>query len=746
MAIETQSGDAYAVAVAAAWDRPTGKGRSFWHSPVANAEINRRITGDPDTTPAAYFTKQYCKTPRRRGLSLGCGGGAFERELLELGACEHITGVDISPKRIEGGTAATPPHLKDRLELICADLETWRPAGTFDLVIGKAVLHHLDGLEDWFSTINRLLGPDGLFYVSEFVGPSRFQWTDKQLEIVNRLLARLSPKLRRDLTANDGRLRPPAGRPDIERFIAEDPSEAIRSAELPSLLHDAFDTVEERPWGGAIYHLLFSGIMGNFEEHPDLVRVLMEFDAILTEEGVVANDCLWGVYRPKTATTRLASARDIDGRVEQINGSTVTGWAYDPTQPEQHLTLDVYIDNKLVRKTVADRPRADLAEAAIGDGTHGFEVELPLRVQDGRQHYFEICTPHPPVALARASRFDELSPASTDGTTFLPMRRDPPPDLPEPRVLVGREGWLFLCDDANGSLDQLLGDLALTPADLTHYRHMLARRHDALASLGIPYIFAVAPAKESVYPQMLPHGLPSASRPRPLDQIIQAVEDRPELAPLDLRDQLRRSARDDEPLYYRQDAHWNYRGAWVAAKEIVREVRRRGIEIASYDAQEIDWQDATPITGDLAEKEQVDLIDGRLIPRPDERRVPTSSEPEQRPDPWKLPQARATTPPSDLEVSETRSTVVYESHVDPSLPRALIYADSYARWLRPYLRGLFSWSAHLWTPTIDRDLIQRHKPDIVIHIVAERFLIRPPYGDKLCILATGSSDKKRALP
>jgi hypothetical protein len=39
--------------------------------------------------------------------------------------------------------------------------------------------------------------------------------------------------------------------------------------------------------------------MGNFAEQPDLVHILMEIDAILTDEGVVQNNYLWGVYRAK---------------------------------------------------------------------------------------------------------------------------------------------------------------------------------------------------------------------------------------------------------------------------------------------------------------------------------------------------------------------------------------------------------------------------------------------------------------
>ena len=36
-----------------------------------------------------------------------------------------------------------------------------------------------------------MLEPGGLLFVEDFVGPARFQWTDAQLEAINRLLSRL---------------------------------------------------------------------------------------------------------------------------------------------------------------------------------------------------------------------------------------------------------------------------------------------------------------------------------------------------------------------------------------------------------------------------------------------------------------------------------------------------------------------------------------------------------------------------
>ena len=37
--------------------------------------------------------------------------------------------------------------------------------------------------------------------------------------------------------------------------------------------------------------------MGNFVRRPEVVRLILEFDAILTERGVIGSDYLWAAYR-----------------------------------------------------------------------------------------------------------------------------------------------------------------------------------------------------------------------------------------------------------------------------------------------------------------------------------------------------------------------------------------------------------------------------------------------------------------
>jgi SAM-dependent methyltransferase len=300
----------YARRVGAHWAHGGTAVRSWWQSPVVVGEIQRRITGDAGKRVEEYFRDRHCPATLERGLSLGAGEGRLERSMLELGVCGEILGIDISEARVERATAAVPPELRGRLSFECHNLETWRPQGRFDLLIARDVLHHIARLEELCDALSELLRPGSLLYVDEFVGPARFQWTDKQLEIIGRLLDRLSPSLVADLVEPARGARRRAQRPTVESMIAADPSESVRSDEITAVLASRFDTVERRPYGGAVFHQLFNRIMGNFgDEHDDLVRTLVEIDFMLCDEGVLETNYEWSVYRTRGEPARISARR-----------------------------------------------------------------------------------------------------------------------------------------------------------------------------------------------------------------------------------------------------------------------------------------------------------------------------------------------------------------------------------------------------------------------------------------------------
>jgi len=56
------------------------------------------------------------------------------------------------------------------------------------------------------------------------------------------------------------------------------------------------------------------------------------------------------------------------------------------------------------------------------------------------------------------------------------------------------------------------------------------------------------------------------------------------------------------------------------------------------------------------------------------------------------------------------------------LPKLVMFRDSFADGLIPYLSENFSRSVYVWKPKVDLQVIEQEKPDIVIFEVAERYL------------------------
>jgi SAM-dependent methyltransferase len=271
---------------------------AFWQSPVVRAAINRRITGDPAVAPEAHLAAAHGSSiPVPYAVSLRAGDARLEAALVESGACTSVTGLDGDERRAQSANAGVPEPLREWIRFQQGDLLEWSPGEPLGAVIARSVLHRQHDLDAILDHVEAILAPGGLVFVDEFVGPTRFQWTDVQLEVINRLLARLPEELLVDLGARDGRHKRSVGRPDIAAHAASNPDDAVCSDRIVAGLDARFERVEVHLYGGAVYHQLFTRIMGNFTAQPDLVLILMELDALLTDTGVLSSDYVWGVWR-----------------------------------------------------------------------------------------------------------------------------------------------------------------------------------------------------------------------------------------------------------------------------------------------------------------------------------------------------------------------------------------------------------------------------------------------------------------
>src|SRR5947209_428801 len=107
-----------------------------------------------------------------RSLEIGAGTGYFSLNMLQAGVVRAATCTDISPGMVRT-LAGNAKRLGLNVRTARADAEALPfPDGSFDLVLGHAVLHHLPNLDLAFDEFHRVLAPGGRI---AFAGePSRF--------------------------------------------------------------------------------------------------------------------------------------------------------------------------------------------------------------------------------------------------------------------------------------------------------------------------------------------------------------------------------------------------------------------------------------------------------------------------------------------------------------------------------------------------------------------------------------------
>jgi SAM-dependent methyltransferase len=100
--------------------------------------------------------------PRLRYLDMGCGSGELTLGLAKMGL-PHIVGVDVMPRFVNSAREnARALGLADRVEFVCADLRTWRPAEPFDVLFSFDALEHIDTPREFMATMADFLAPGGV--------------------------------------------------------------------------------------------------------------------------------------------------------------------------------------------------------------------------------------------------------------------------------------------------------------------------------------------------------------------------------------------------------------------------------------------------------------------------------------------------------------------------------------------------------------------------------------------------------
>jgi len=276
----------------------TGRSDGWLSSPLFTRRINSLISGDPEIYWLLHIKQKYfADKPCQHAATLGCGDGALERNALSIDLAHKIDGYDISAGAIEAARQTIPKEQLEHVNFIEADLNEFAlPIKLYDVIFAPSSLHHIDKLEHIASTTKTALAHGGIFVMNEYVGPSRFQWTDAQLEAANEVFASLPPEKRKGVKR--------IYRPPIDETRRSSPFEAIRSAEILPVFENLADYVEKVELGGGLLQPLLENIYHNFDEDKEndreLLRSLWRREKELMAEGVIYNNFLFAVMKPKT--------------------------------------------------------------------------------------------------------------------------------------------------------------------------------------------------------------------------------------------------------------------------------------------------------------------------------------------------------------------------------------------------------------------------------------------------------------
>ena len=224
--------------------------------------------------------------PYQRGISVACGVGAKERVLLQRGLVKHFDCYEISRTAIEQGEAqAQECGLEKQMTFHHKDVfaESFTP-GSYDLVYWDNALHHMPDAHAAMSLSRELLEEGGCFYMFDYVGPTRFQWTDEQVVILKDILSSIDDSYFL-IPGSEYMWKKEPSTMTVEEMLQADPSEAADSANILPAFKKYFPGGTVVPLGGLIYVLALDGIIVNMPEESILLKKMLKLDFILSQQG-----------------------------------------------------------------------------------------------------------------------------------------------------------------------------------------------------------------------------------------------------------------------------------------------------------------------------------------------------------------------------------------------------------------------------------------------------------------------------
>jgi len=220
---------------------------NWMNHPLVRRRINRRVTGDEHVWPITWLRSTLAsRLPFQNALSIGCGIGNLERDLLAQGVVSGIVGIDVSRSCVAEARQLASCSPGASYEVAEAR-DFLRQGRGFDAVFFHGSLHHLDRVDEVMQLTREALVEGGLLYLDEYIGPSRFEWRWKDLLLPNAAYRLLPRSVRRVGIVRN-------------MINHDDPTEAVDSSSIVPAIERWFQIVERRDYGGNLTELIYGNL------------------------------------------------------------------------------------------------------------------------------------------------------------------------------------------------------------------------------------------------------------------------------------------------------------------------------------------------------------------------------------------------------------------------------------------------------------------------------------------------------
>jgi len=288
------------------------------HEAVVRRYINASVSGSPDCWPTDWLQSLVRPHHFSTAVSLGCGDGPLDRDLVAKGICSSILGIDISQGALELARAKAAALGLVGVEYRQGDLNSLDlPRGVFDAAFAHQALHHVEDLDGCLAMTASALRPGAMLYVDEYVGPSRGEWTKAMIAEADRLFVSLPASVKR---------RRHIGVPVDRR----DPTEGVRSSEILSTVSRYFRTEERRDYGGnflAVIHPHLRLDQLSPAERDDLLRSIIEAEIEHLRSGAASwYTVLIAIPRSQGGIGQSVAGAETSARAPAEHAGNLTNW------------------------------------------------------------------------------------------------------------------------------------------------------------------------------------------------------------------------------------------------------------------------------------------------------------------------------------------------------------------------------------------------------------------------------------